>query len=191
MAVLSTMAAVSSRWPSQWPNGRFINQKRPNCQIIEFGARIAIFTISRVKNLSTAGPCAYLRFQEERKRNLVDPASSHMLVSQTKEFMNGLREETKGNLVAILSRPTSRSSRFIKADGRFIKAGQHQWPFYQRRPPYQGRWPSQWPNGRFINQKRPNGQIIGFGARIAVFTISRVKNLSTAGRRKFWVSSRN
>ena len=98
-----------------------------------------------------------------------------------KEFINGFREETKGNLVAILSRPTSRSSRFIKADGRFIKAGQPQWPFYQRWPLYQGRWPSQWPNGRFINQKRPNGQTIEFGARIAIFTISRVKNLSTAG----------
>ena len=137
------------RWPSQWPNGRFINQKQPNGHIIGFGARIAIFTISRVKNLSTAGPCAYLRFQEERKGNLVDPASSHMLVSRR-------------NMAV-------------------FKAGQPQWPFYQRWPLYQGRWPSQWTNGRFINQKRPNGQTIGLGARIAIFTISRVKNFSTAG----------
>ena len=36
-------------------------------QVFGFGARIAIFTISRVKNLSTAGPCTNLRFREERK----------------------------------------------------------------------------------------------------------------------------
>ena len=30
---------------------------------------MAIFTISRVKNLSTAGPCANLRFREETKGN--------------------------------------------------------------------------------------------------------------------------
>ena len=28
---------------------------------------MAIFTISRVKNLSTAGPCTNLRFREDRK----------------------------------------------------------------------------------------------------------------------------
>ena len=52
-------------------------------QVFGFGARIAIFTISRGKNLSTAGPCTKLRFREERKE-MVDPASSHMLVSKTK-----------------------------------------------------------------------------------------------------------
>ena len=66
-----------------------------------------IFTISRVKNLSTAGPCAYLRFQEERKGNLVDPASSHMLVSRRN--------------MAVLLRLASLNGRFIN-DGRFIKA---------------------------------------------------------------------
>ena len=68
---------------------------------------MGIFTISRVKNLSTAWPCAYLRFQEERKRNLVDPASSHMLVSRRK--------------MAVLLRPASLNGRFIN-DGGFIKA---------------------------------------------------------------------
>ena len=67
---------------------------------------MTIFIISRVKNLSTAGPCAYLRFQEERKGNLVDPASSHTLVSRRN--------------MAVLLRPAS-SGRFIN-DGRFIKA---------------------------------------------------------------------
>ena len=38
-----------------------------------------------------------------------------------------------------LSRPACRGGRFIKADGRFIKAGQPQWPFYQQWPLYQGR----------------------------------------------------
>ena len=47
-----------------------------------FRARIAIFTIARIKNLSTAGPRTNLRFQQEIKGNLVDPASSHMLVSK-------------------------------------------------------------------------------------------------------------
>ena len=45
---------------------------------------MAIFAISRVKNLSTAGPCTSLRFRDEIKGNPVDPASSHMLVSKTK-----------------------------------------------------------------------------------------------------------
>ena len=53
-----------------------------------FGRRMAIFTISRVKNLSIAGPCANLKFREARKGNLVDPASSHMLVSKTKQFLS-------------------------------------------------------------------------------------------------------
>ena len=39
-------------------------------QISGFGARMAIFTFSRVKNLSTAGPCAKLRFREETQGNL-------------------------------------------------------------------------------------------------------------------------
>ena len=67
---------------------------------------MTIFIISRVKNLSTAGPCAYLRF-EERKGNLVDPASSHTLVSRRN--------------MAVLLKPASLSGRFIN-DGRFIKA---------------------------------------------------------------------
>ena len=83
-------------------------------QVSGFRARMAIFTISRVKNLSTTGQCTNLRFREDRKENLVDPASSHMLVSKTNSF--------------------SRS------------------------------------------------QVSGFRARIAIFVISRVKNLSTAGQ---------
>ena len=67
---------------------------------------MAIFTISRVKNLSTAGPCAYLRFQDEREGHLVDPASGHMLVSRRN--------------MAVLLRPASLNGRFIN-DGRFIK----------------------------------------------------------------------
>ena len=58
-------------------------------QISRFRARMAIFTISRVKNLSTARPCTNLRFREERKGHLVDPASSHMLVSKTNSFSRG------------------------------------------------------------------------------------------------------
>ena len=45
---------------------------------------MANFSISRVKNLLTAGPSANLQFRKEIKGNLVDPASSHMLVSKTK-----------------------------------------------------------------------------------------------------------
>ena len=81
-------------------------------QISGFGAWMAIFTISRVKNLSTAEPCAKLIFREETKGNVVDPASSHMLVSKSNSFSRD--------------------------------------------------------------------QISGFGARMAIFIISRVKNLSTA-----------
>ena len=36
-------------------------------QVSGFGARKAICTISRVKNLSTAGPCANLRFRKKEK----------------------------------------------------------------------------------------------------------------------------
>ena len=37
-------------------------------QVSGFGARIAIFTISRVKNISAAGPCANIRYgKKERK----------------------------------------------------------------------------------------------------------------------------
>ena len=68
-----------------------------------------------------------------------------------------------------------------------------QWPFYEALwPLYQGQWPlyqgriqQQWPlyqgrNGRFINRKRPNGQISGFGLRMADFTLSRASSLSAA-----------
>ena len=132
---------------------------------------MAISTISRVKNLSTARPCANLRFREETKGNLVDLASNHMLVSKTNSFSRGqicgfgarmaiftnsrvknlstagpwtnltFREETKGNLV------DPASSHMLVSKTNSIS----------------------------------RGQISGFGARIAFFTISRVKNLSTAG----------
>ena len=35
-------------------------------------------------------------------------------------------------------------------------------------------------NGRFINQKRTNGQISSFGLRMADFILSRVRSLSAA-----------
>ena len=50
------LTKTSQAWPSLW---------------------MAIFTIFRIKNLSTATPCANLRFREETKGNLVDPASNH------------------------------------------------------------------------------------------------------------------
>ena len=72
-------------------NGRFIKQKRPNCQI------------SKIR----AADC---RFH----------------IAPYKEFISGQAEPFL--------------SRAGKAIGRFIKAGQPQWPFYQRRRPfYQGR----------------------------------------------------
>ena len=61
-----------------------------------------------------------------------------------KEFISGQAEQFLGRLakrMATLSRPASRSGRFIKADGRFIKFYQ-QWPLYQGRG--RGQWP-QWP----------------------------------------------
>ena len=50
-----------------------------------------------------------------------------------KEFISGQAEQFLGRLakrMASLSRPASRSGRFIKADGRFMKFYQ-QWPLYQ------------------------------------------------------------
>ena len=113
------------------------------------------------------------KISRERKGNLVDPASSHMLVSKTnsfsrcqnlwiwrtdsifyfpcKEFINGqavrkfkISKERKGNLVD----PASSHMLVSKTDS------------FSR------------------------GQISGFASRTAIFTISRVKNLSTAGPRK-------
>ena len=40
-------------------------------------------------------------------------------------------------------------------------------------------------NGRFINQKRTNGQISSFGLRMADFILSRIRSLSAA-RIKFY-----
>ena len=48
--------------------------------------------------------------------------------------------------MATLSKPASRSGRFIKADGRFIK-------FYQQWPLYQGRGPGQWPQWQFYQSE--------------------------------------
>ena len=62
-----------------------------------------------------------------------------------KEFISGQAEQFLGRpakRMATLSRPASRSGRFIKADGRFIK-------FYQQWPLYQGRGPGQWPQWPF------------------------------------------
>ena len=128
-----------------------------------FGLRMVDFILSRIRSLSAARP-------------------SH--------FYQGLAKR-----IAVLSRPASRSGRFIKADGSFIKAGQPmavlstmaalsrlrtrpQWPLYQSEaakspdlldlgcgwPISYGRFikvedQASGRSGRFINQKRPNGQI--------------------------------
>ena len=41
-------------------------------------------------------------------------------------------------------------------------------------------------NGRFINQKRTNGQISSFGLRMADFILSRVRSLSAARPSNFY-----
>ena len=41
-------------------------------------------------------------------------------------------------------------------------------------------------NGRFINQKRTNGQIFGFGLRMADFILSRIRRLSAARPSNFF-----
>ena len=73
----------------------------------------------------------------------------------------------------------NRRGRFIKADGRFIKAASLNCSFFQQWPLYQRQGPGQWP------QLPAKLQISGFGAGVAIFTISRRKNLSTAGKTKF------
>ena len=95
-------------------------------QISGFGARTAIFTISRVKNLSTAGPCTNLRFREETKGNL-----SYKWLGQW----------------PCLSRIIFESRR-PGSSWRILAEGQPRWPLYQgwrqnqcKLLFYQGRWP--------------------------------------------------
>ena len=82
--------------------------------------------------------------------------------------------------MATLSRPASRSGRFIKADGRFIK-------FYQQWPLYQGRGPGQWPQWPFSSSR--SGQIARsprFGLRIVDFILPRIRSLSAAKPSHFY-----
>ena len=89
--------------------------------------------------------------------------------------------------MATLSRPASRSGRLSKpiagrpAYGRFIK----NCCFFKIEAQASGR------NGRFINEKRANGQICRFGLRMVDFILSRASSLSTARSslfRKSWLS---
>ena len=60
------------RWPFYHASLKRLSNSAVARQTFGFGARIANFTISRVKNLSTAGPSANLQFREEIKGNLVE-----------------------------------------------------------------------------------------------------------------------
>ena len=82
--------------------------------------------------------------------------------------------------MATLSRPASRSCRFIKADGRFIK-------FYQQWPLYQGRGPGQWPQLPFYESEA--GQMarsVSFGLRMADFILPCKRSLSAAKPSNFY-----
>ena len=80
---------------------------------------------------------------------------------------------------------------FIKADGSCVKAGQpmavlsRMGVFIKIEDQVSGR------NGRFINQKRANGQICRFGLRVVDFILPRASSLSAARSslfRKSWQS---
>ena len=78
---------------------------------------MAFFTISRVKNLLTAGPGANVRFRGKKsKRNLVDPASRHMLVSKTNSFNRGQISEIwpRLNYLALIKQPLALIQRLLK-----------------------------------------------------------------------------
>ena len=113
-------------------SGRFINQKRTNGQISSFGLRMAVLS-------SRSGQIA---------RSSIRAADCRFHIAPYKEFISGQAEPFL--------------SRAGKAIGRFIKAGQPQWAFYQRRWPfYQGRpasiavlsRPGQWPQWPVYHQE--------------------------------------
>ena len=59
--ILEAAAAYAARslcpdYQASGRNGRFINQKRRNCQISSFGLRMADFVLSRIRSLSAARP---------------------------------------------------------------------------------------------------------------------------------------
>ena len=132
---------------------------------------MAIFVVSRVKNLSTAGTCANLYLQEERKGNLVDPASSHMLVSKTNSFSRGQISGCGARkAIFTISRVKNLSTAGPCANLRFRKKEKETWLIL--------------PVVICLSQRLIHsavGKLFGFGARMAIFTISRVNNLSTAG----------
>ena len=81
-------------------------------------------------------------------------------------FIKGEWQLYQGRLAAVgLSKPIGRP-----AYGRFIKNCR----FFKIEAQASGR------NGRFINQKRANGQICRFGLRMVDFILSRTSSLSTA-----------
>ena len=71
-----------------------------------------------------------------------------------------------GNLIKAVCRFIKANGHFIKADGRFIKTN--------------GR------NGRFINRKRPNGQMSRYRLRMLDFILSRIRSLSAARPSHFY-----
>ena len=131
-------------------NGKAARPKQQNCQILRFGLRMADSILPGVMSLSAA-----------RRRKLL--------------FYQALAER-----MAALSTPASRTGRFIKADGRFIKAGKPQLQFYQASGPFYqpeaAKWPdpldlshgpydptqrnSQRPGQATSGRKRPNGRFI-------------------------------
>ena len=50
----------------------------------------------------------------------------------------------------------------------------------------EGSWTASGRNGRFINQKRTNGQISKFGLQMADFTLSRIRRLSAVKPSHFY-----
>ena len=127
-------------------NCRFINQKRTNGQISSFGLRMADFILSRVRSLSAARIKFYQQWPLYQGRGPGSEAAMAVLSSRSGQIARsprfGLRirfhiapykEFISGQAEPFLSRAG-------KAICRFIKAGQPQWAFYQRRWPfYQGR----------------------------------------------------
>ena len=155
-------------------NGRFtlsrlrINQKRPNGQISRFGLRIADFILLRIRSLSAVRPSHFCRGLANGRLSVAAMAA---LSTRSGRMSGSLDSSCRWPIaycpVEVYQQPSqaivsktwqsewplyqgaSRSGRFIKADGCFIKAGKPQWPFYQQ-------WPRQLAsaNGRFINDGR-------------------------------------
>ena len=80
--------------------------------------------------------------------------------------------------IAALSRPASRSGRFIKADGSFIKAGQPMAVLSTMAALSRLRTRPQWPFCQSEAAKSPN--LLDLGCGWADFILSRVRSLSAA-----------